>query len=89
MAHVYTEEQNYVDIANAIREKNGTDNTYAPSEMADAIKDINTTLQETTLLIDHNGTYEITPTDGAYGLSKVNVSTNIDMTFINLYMEKH
>jgi hypothetical protein len=40
MAHVYTEEQNLVDIANAIREKNGTDNTYAPSEMASAISDI-------------------------------------------------
>ena len=40
MAHVYTEEQNLVDIANAIREKNGTDNTYAPSEMASAIGDL-------------------------------------------------
>ena len=84
----YTKESNFENIANAIRSKNGTDNTYAPSEMADAIKDINTTLQEKALLIDHNGTYEITPTDGAYGLSKVNVSTNIDMTFINLYIEK-
>lgn len=40
MAHVYTEEQNYVDIANAIREKNGSDNTYAPSEMASAIEEL-------------------------------------------------
>ncbi len=42
MAHVYTEEQNLVDIANAIREKNGTDNTYAPNEMASAIEELDT-----------------------------------------------
>lgn len=40
MAHVYTEESNFENIANAIREKNGTDNTYAPSEMAMAIDNI-------------------------------------------------
>ena len=88
MAHVYTEESNFENIANAIREKNGKSNTYLPSEMASAIEEINTTLQEKTLEIDHNGTYEITPTDDAYGLSKVKVSTNIDATFINLYIEK-
>lgn len=35
--HGITDEQNYVDIANAIREKNGSDTQYLPSEMADAI----------------------------------------------------
>ena len=34
----YTKESNFENIANAIREKNGTDNTYAPSEMAGAIE---------------------------------------------------
>lgn len=37
MATVYTDSQNYTDIANAIREKNGTTDNYLPSEMAAAI----------------------------------------------------
>ena len=40
MAHVYTEESNFENIANAIRKKNGTDNTYAPNEMASAIEEL-------------------------------------------------
>lgn len=35
--HGITDDQNYVDIANAIREKNGSEQQYLPSEMADAI----------------------------------------------------
>lgn len=38
MAHVYTVESNFENIADAIRSKNGTDNTYAPSDMASAIE---------------------------------------------------
>ena len=34
---VYTNNKHYQDIANAIREKNGTDNTYTPGQMAEAI----------------------------------------------------
>jgi hypothetical protein len=34
------EESNIQDIADAIREKNGTEDTYKPSEMADAIRGI-------------------------------------------------
>ena len=37
MAIVFTDSQNYTDIADAIRSKNGTSNTYSPSEMASAI----------------------------------------------------
>lgn len=37
MAKVLTDNKHYTDIANAIREKNGTEDTYKPSEMADAI----------------------------------------------------
>lgn len=40
MALVITNTQNYVDIANAIREKNGSEDTYMPSEMAAAIQAI-------------------------------------------------
>ena len=38
----YTKESNFENIANAIREKNGTTEQYLPSEMASAIEDINT-----------------------------------------------
>ena len=34
---VYTNSKHYQDIANAIRAKNGTENTYTPSQMANAI----------------------------------------------------
>lgn len=37
MGKVLTNEQNYIDIAAAIREKNGLDTKYKPAEMADAI----------------------------------------------------
>lgn len=40
MAIILTDNQHYSDIADAIREKNGTQNTYLPSEMAAAITDL-------------------------------------------------
>lgn len=39
MANVLVEQQNLVDVGNAIRNVNGTDNKYKPSEMAQAIID--------------------------------------------------
>ena len=59
MAHVYTEEQNLVDIANAIREKNGTDNTYAPSEMAGAIRDLKVGELDFEGVFDQEQAYEL------------------------------
>lgn len=40
MAQVLTDESNYEDIADAIREMNGASDTYTPSEMAGAIRSI-------------------------------------------------
>lgn len=40
MAIGITDEKNYQDIADAIREKNGSSNTYTPGEMAEAIRGI-------------------------------------------------
>ena len=40
MANVLIEEISMQDIGNAIREKNGTTDTYTPSEMGDAIRAI-------------------------------------------------
>lgn len=42
MANVVINETNLTNIANAIREKNGTEETYKPSEMAEAISAITT-----------------------------------------------
>jgi hypothetical protein len=40
MANKITNTQYYEDIADAIREKNGEQTTYRPSEMAEAILEI-------------------------------------------------
>lgn len=40
MGKIVTDSQHYTDIAAAIREKNGTETTYKPSEMASAIQGI-------------------------------------------------
>lgn len=40
MAYVLTDESNYEDIADAIREKLGTSTAYLPSQMAAAIRSI-------------------------------------------------
>lgn len=42
MGKVLVTESYLEDIADAIREKNGTENTYNPSQMADAIEAIET-----------------------------------------------
>lgn len=41
MAIITTDNQHYHDIADAIREKNGTQNTYKPEQMAAAVRAIN------------------------------------------------
>ena len=40
MSKIYTDNQHYSDIADAIRSKNGSSDTYLPSEMAEAIEAI-------------------------------------------------
>lgn len=42
MANVLIESQTMTDIADAIREKNGTENTYKPADMPQAVRDIET-----------------------------------------------
>lgn len=49
MALILTDDQNYKDIAAAIREKNGGTTTYAPGEMAAAIS-AGKTLQDSQLV---------------------------------------
>ena len=72
MATVLTDNQNYSNIADAIRGKLGVETTYLPSEMADAIDNIEIpTLSQKT--VTANGIYD--PSDDEVdGYSKFTVS---------------
>lgn len=58
MTRVLTDNQNYHDIAEAIREKLGVETEYLPSEMAEAIGDIQPQGTYGTKTITANGTYD-------------------------------
>lgn len=66
------------DIADAVREKNGTDNKYEDVEMAQAIRDIPSPKEEQEKVVDitKNGTTEILPDEGKV-LSKVAVNVDV------------
>ena len=54
---VIVDDSNFQNIAQAIREKNGTENTYKPNEMAEAISNISSGgVQPITINITNNGT---------------------------------
>ena len=72
MAKKLYEESNISAIAAAIRTKNGSQDTYLVSEMADAIDDIVTEPDLETLLATQNDTY--TPSQGKDGFSQVVVN---------------
>lgn len=76
MANKFYEEENIRSIAEAIREKNGTVNTYTVAQMADAIRDLNTGSSDGgvtptgTITITENGTHDVTN----YASAVVNVA---------------
>lgn len=75
MAIITTDSQHYSDIADAIRGKNGTQNTYLPSEMATAITNIPSggpTVTVEQLNVTSNDTYTA-PSGKAYSPVVVNV----------------
>lgn len=68
------EESNIQAIAAAIREKNGTQNTYTAAQMANAVRAITTQPNLETLSVDQNGNY--LPSAGKDGFSSVSVNVS-------------
>ena len=85
MATVFTDDTHYKNIANAIRAKNGSTDTYKPSEMSAAIEAIETTpvLQQKTIT-PTSSTQNITPDTGYDGLSLVTVVGDSDLVAANI-----
>ena len=72
MAKVLVSESNLTNIANAIRTKNGSSNTYTPAQMATAIENISTGITPTgSISITENDTYDVTN----YASAVVNVAS--------------
>lgn len=91
MSIVYTDSQNYSDIADAIREKNGTQNTYLPSEMATAITALPVG-EDTLLKALRNEVTSVSDPDltsiRSYGLAYMTALTSVDfpnLQTINTY----
>lgn len=68
------EESNIQAIAAAIREKNGTQNTYTAAQMANAVRAITTQPNLEMLSVNQNGRY--LPGAGKDGFSEVNVAVS-------------
>lgn len=78
-----------VNIANAVRNKNGTSNTYYVSELGTAVQNIQTapSLQAKEVNITANGTTNVAADAGYDGLSGVTVNANVEPSVSNLVVE--
>lgn len=77
MPHVYTLEENYENIADAIRSKLGVQTTYKPGDMAEAIESIgggSTPTYQSKTAYPRNTAQTITPDSGYDGLSSVQIA---------------
>lgn len=77
MANVLVERESLADIADSIRAKNGTQNTYKPGQMAAAIDAIPSggIAPTGTLEVTANGTYDVTN----YASAEVDISADSDL----------
>ena len=78
-----------VNIANAVRNKNGTSNTYYVSELGTAVQNIQIapSLQAKEVNITANGTTNVAADAGYDGLSGVTVNTNVEPSVSNLFVQ--
>lgn len=74
MAKKLYEENNIQGIANAIREKNGSQNVYTVAQMGNAVRAIHTPPNLEVLNVTNNGNY--LPSAGKEGFSEVNVNVS-------------
>lgn len=86
---VLCDKTDLVSIANAVRSKSGTSDTYYVSELGVAVQNIQTApnLQTKAASITANGTTSITADDGYDGLSGVTVNTNVEPSVSNLVVK--
>ena len=92
MAIILTDDQHYSDIADAIRDKNNTNNTYTPAEMASAILDIPTGGEDTLLAALRNQVTSVSDDTltsiRSYGLANMSALTSAsfpELQTINTY----
>ena len=81
MSNGFVDSDHLQDIADAIREKTGSEDTYKPSEMGDAIRSISTDIRTIAINVGVNGTYS--PPSGKNGFSKVIVNVPGDIPYAN------
>ena len=88
-AKILCDKTDLVNIADAVRSKNGTSNTYYVSELGTAVQNIQTapSLQAKEVNITANGTTSVAADDGYDGLSGVTVNTNVEPSVSNLVVK--
>ena len=84
MAKVITDEKHYADIAAAIREKNGEETKYKPSEMAEAIKVLESREIVSSLNVyEYTGMFTVMQEDGKMVTGSVSFDSNGQATALS------
>ena len=87
MSKVLIDEQVLIDLANNIRTKTGSQETFKPGQMPTAVVEIPTAdLESKSVTINENTTTTITPTVGKDGMSEVTVTTDLPPSDIGDYI---